>query len=183
MQCQKVLRLTLQTSNFKSSCRKILNVLASRYCSECVYLSTHCYPILGLGFSGSIGRGRIPVPSKRNAPADDGIIMYFTYSNIDTASNHHETELMEKSSHERVLMPSITHSSCPPRSRGNQSTPMDPPSPACHQHLNILSPKASLRRDQAQADGMDIVDDEVQPRALLHQSAESWTRRHRAEIR
>ncbi len=105
----------------------------------------------------------------------------FTWS-TDTVSNHHATGLMATSSLHRVPMPSIAHSPCPPRIRGNQSTPKHRRPPA-HHHLSTLSRRATRRRDQAQADDMDTTGAEAQRRALLHQSAESWTRRYRVEIR
>ena len=109
-------------------------------------------------------------------------------SPIDTASNtsnHDAIWLKETSSRDRGLMPSIYHPSCPLRTRGNQSIIMHHQSSAHHhhQHLSTPSPRATRRRDRAQAEGMDTTDAEAQRRALLHQSVESWTRRHRVEIR
>lgn len=76
-------------------------------------------------------------------------------------------------------MPSSNRPSCPPLPLDIMSTNMDL-QPARHQ-TNILSLKPHHHRDQAQVCVM--VEDVVRLRALLHQSAVSWTRRHRAMIR
>ena len=103
--------------------------------------------------------------------------------NLNQSRSWHAIELMETSSRARVPMPSISHSSCPPPNRGNQSTLKHRRLLAHHQRHSTLFPRPSHHRGQAQVDAMGIVDAGAQLRALLHQSAESWTRRHRIEIR
>lgn len=76
-------------------------------------------------------------------------------------------------------MPSSNRPPCPPLPLDIPSTNMDL-QPARHQ-TNILSLRSHHHRDQVQA-GV-TVDDGTRLRALLHQSAVSWTRRHRAMIR
>lgn len=86
---------------------------------------------------------------------------------------------METSSHQRVSMPSVIHTTCPPLLQGDQLITKHRPSRA-HPQISTLSRRSALLK--APAPAVAMADGEAQWRALLHQSAESWTRRHRIEI-
>ena len=94
----------------------------------------------------------------------------------NTLSIRHAPYLMEVDSYEEALMPCICSSPCPPLLRGDHRTIMDRPTPAHHQ---TDTPFLKSTRLQGLAQVVNRVGEEGQRRALLHQSAESWTRRHR----
>lgn len=75
-----------------------------------------------------------------------------------------------------VPMPSLARALCPPPLLDDQWTIMDRPS-AAHRQANTLSPRSTSHRGQAPAGA--IAEDGAPLRALLHQSAVSWTRRNR----
>ena len=104
----------------------------------------------------------------------------FISSIVLEASYHYVRLLMETSSHKGASMPSIIHATCPPLHQGDQWTIKYRPSRA-HPQISTLFPKSALLK--APAPAVAMAEGEAQWRALLHQSVESWTRRHRIEIR